>query len=550
MRVDSLPLLHQLAMEYNELVISPMIPTAPPDDDHGGADLSNLCSTVTDEADMEVEEVEMEMIGLLTIESSKRNFTDCSPINSQKGKKRGKYNMSKMVFTNPYTLERVKFTFVFSIWYMNYIIAPQSDDEKWCKKFRNRFRMPYPSYLYLVSRCQESEYFAQWDDGVTRYRGRRRTPISLLVLTALRYLGRGWTCDDLEESTGVSMETIRLFLLQFIKFGSTTLYNEYVQKPITQDELASCEREFLMAGFPGCVGSSDATHVIMERCPFRLRQLHLGYKLAHTARTYNMTVNHRRRILSTTTGHPSRFNDKTLVLFDDFVQSIHNNQYGDRFQFVLRDFNADGEIVDVGYRGCYLIVDNGYLKWSVTVPPIKDCNTRREARFSEWLESLRKDVECAFGILKKRWQILKTGIRFHGILNCDMVWLTCCALHNYLLDVDGLSEVWNSGIDCDYDTDDGSETVPFAIRKLIDPNCVRTGDYSGVGRGSDCVSDSDSASDHDDGDDLITDAIPNTDGSLNVTDLSLSYFRNKLITHFNISFSENKVRWPTRNRCN
>ena len=113
--------------------------------------------------------------------------------------------------------------------------------------------------------------------------------------------------------------------------------------PASADELASCEREFLMAGFPGCIGSSDATHIIMERRPFRLWQLHLGYKLAYTARTFNMTVNHRKRILSTTKGNPSRFNDKTLVLFDDFVQSIHNNHYGDKCSFVLKDFNAEGE---------------------------------------------------------------------------------------------------------------------------------------------------------------------------------------------------------------
>ena len=51
------------------------------------------------------------------------------------------------------------------------------------------------------------------------------------------------------------------------------------------------------------------------------------------------------------------------------------------------------EIIEVKYRGCYLIVDNGYLSWSVTVPPMKDSTSRAEIRFSEWLESLRKDVE-------------------------------------------------------------------------------------------------------------------------------------------------------------
>ena len=81
--------------------------------------------------------------------------------------------------------------------------------------------------------------------------------------------------------------------------------------------------------------------MLLECCSFRIRKLNLGYKLAHTARTYNMTVNHRKRILSTTKGYLVRFNDKTLVLYDDFVQSFQNNQYGDNFSFFLKDFDVN-----------------------------------------------------------------------------------------------------------------------------------------------------------------------------------------------------------------
>jgi DDE superfamily endonuclease len=57
-----------------------------------------------------------------------------------------------------------------------------------------------------------------------------------------------------------------------------------------------------------------------------------------------------------------------------------------------------------------------------------------------------KDVECTFGIMKGRFRILKTGIRLHRVEATDKIWMTCCALHNYLLDVDGLNEGWESGV--------------------------------------------------------------------------------------------------------
>ena len=48
-------------------------------------------------------------------------------------------------------------------------------------------------------------------------------------------------------------------------------------------------------------------------------------------------------------------------------------------------------------------------------------------------------MECTFGILKGMWQILKSGIRINGVDAVDNDWFTCCALHNWLLEIDGLN---------------------------------------------------------------------------------------------------------------
>ena len=103
-------------------------------------------------------------------------------------------------------------------------------------------------------------------------------------------------------------------------------------------------------------------------------------------------------------------------------------------------------VVTRTYQGAWLLVDNGYLAWPTTVPPIKTTSSRVEIRFSAWLESMRKDVECTFGILKGRWRILKTGIRLSGVDLADKIFLTCCALHNWLLETDGFTNNWNNGI--------------------------------------------------------------------------------------------------------
>ena len=56
-----------------------------------------------------------------------------------------------------------------------------------------------------------------------------------------------------------------------------------------------------------------------------------------------------------------------------------------------------------------------------------------------------------FGIMKGRFCILKYGFIFQTIADCDKTWLTCCALHNMLLEIDGLHKNWENGVCSDWE---------------------------------------------------------------------------------------------------
>ena len=83
--------------------------------------------------------------------------------------------------------------------------------------------------------------------------GQKATPIELLVLGSLRYLGCGWTFDDVEECTAVSQEVHRVFFGQFIEFAGTVLYNKYVVYPKNFEEAKEHMKEFTVAGLPGAL---------------------------------------------------------------------------------------------------------------------------------------------------------------------------------------------------------------------------------------------------------------------------------------------------------
>ena len=167
---------------------------------------------------------------------------------------------------------------------------------------------------------------------------------------------------------------------------------------------------------------------------------------------------------------------------------------------------------------------------------------------------MRKDVECAFGILKGRWRILKTGVRVQGVESVDKVWLTCCALHNWLLEIDGLDAGWQSQIlpltsewegnlgevDCEGLT----QNVVLLTTAGALPPCNY--DTSGMGIGDD-VNPTDEIHPVDlDSDDVFDPVALAGDNIRQTSELGLGFFHSRLVEHFDILFKQNKIQWPAR----
>jgi hypothetical protein len=140
-----------------------------------------------------------------------------------------------------------------SSWWTMYV-ERRPTKQRALKKFRRRFRMPYENAFELIDRVRREHAFPRFEgkDAV----GLVGASLELLVLGALRYLGRGFTFDDIEEATCIGEETHRRFFHAFVVWGSTVLFDEHVYGPRTNEEVASCISEYAQAGFPGCIGST------------------------------------------------------------------------------------------------------------------------------------------------------------------------------------------------------------------------------------------------------------------------------------------------------
>ena len=89
---------------------------------------------------------------------------------------------------------------------------------------------------------------------------------------------------------------------------------------------------------------------------------------------------------------------------DSFISGIRDGIVLDLddVSFELFAHDMKGCLKKLRFSGAYVIVDNGYLDWSCTIPLFGVSNNIDEIRWSKWLESMPKDVKCTFGIMKGR----------------------------------------------------------------------------------------------------------------------------------------------------
>jgi hypothetical protein len=136
----------------------------------------------------------------------------------------------------------------------------------------------------------------------------------------------------------------------------------------------------------------------------------------------------------------------------------------------------------------------------------------------------------------------------HCVEATGKIWLTCCALHNLVLEADGLNEQWNNGVPSDWEGDLGCHSprdvntlLPPALRRALQPDQMSGYNTSGMGPGNDHEANMDVETDPDLGDNL---ALGDKTTRI-VRHLSLNYFRKKLVEPFSIRFSQNSVQWPS-----
>ncbi len=172
---------------------------------------------------------------------------------------------------------------------------------------------------------------------------------------------------------------------------------------------------------------------------------------------------------------------------------IHDGKFLSDDDFSLLLYSGDRKGCDYPFTPAFMsswIMGN--LAWSCTVPPFSIMNNIDKTWWSKWVELMTKDVACTFdtqccGYLNQ--------VCIFMVYKVDKVCLTCRALHNWLLEIDGLSGEWKSGVPVSdwvgkmgsLDFDGLCPSISNAIARMSPNLEPHNYDLWGVGPGEDIV---------------------------------------------------------------
>jgi hypothetical protein len=326
--------------------------------------------------------------------------------------------------------------FVATNQYGRMISDPRTADPstKQHRMFVAEFRVPYAVFQEILEDCRGLGW-----SGSTAARcggvGRPGLPLEAKVLSALYRLGTGCIARTQGALFGMSPSCAQRFFLDFCAHNAQNSQHECTV-PSTVREMQRVERVYAKMGFPGCLGSVDGVHLHWARCPARLLSRHKGAK-GYASRSFNVTVDHRKFVQHVASSKPGAMNDKSTVRYDPHVIAVRRGQYKD-FRFKAR-----GKTI----TGGWLMSDGGYHRWRCLQCPRPHDSRPHVRTWSKALESVRKDVECTFGVMKGRFRILKLPFEFQSAQHIDYVFYTCAYLHNRILRYQSFGEVWQDDVD-------------------------------------------------------------------------------------------------------
>jgi len=278
-----------------------------------------------------------------------------------------------------------------------------------------------PLFLRIVDELGKwsSDYFTTRVDALGQ---QGLTPLQKCT-AAICQLANGSAADHLYESLKIG-ETTSLEAMKYFVEGVIAVFSgRYLRRPTMAD--AECLLKFgERRGFPGMFGNIDCMHWQWERCPtawkgqFTRGDQKVPTIILEVVASHDLWIWHAFFEVASSNNDINVLNQSHL-----FIEELKGQ--APRVQYMV-----NGNQYNTGYY----LADGIYLECAVFVKSISLPISDKDKLFAHEKEGKRKDIERSFGVLHRRWSVLKKPARLYDRGQLERVVLACIILHNMIVE--------------------------------------------------------------------------------------------------------------------
>ena len=255
--------------------------------------------------------------------------------------------------------------------------------------FRRKFRLPASMFDWIVATALHRQLFPEFhmDGSTCDAFSRPAVSLHVKILCVLRILGSGCDFSAVYDGSKVNEQAARLFFHRFNDVFVRSLYGDWVHPPSTKKDVDEALEIYRRLGLPGAIGSTDCFHLFWDKCPAQLKVDCRNGRYKRCTLVWSVSNDHHRKIYALSDPFHGCVSDKTIQLYDGFLQSVHmkTSPLFANAQYTLFDEHGTPK----QRQGAWILCDNGYHKWESMQMPPSTCTSQKEVIFREVLESAR-----------------------------------------------------------------------------------------------------------------------------------------------------------------
>lgn len=288
------------------------------------------------------------------------------------------------------------------------MISGEAPPEEWKKNFR----MSREDFSKL---CDELLPFITPDSNSPRL---GIEPEKRLAV-CLYYLKDTATLKMTANAFGISVPTISKCVKNVCKAIRDHLGPKYIKIP-NEAELEDYVKQFEEElGFPQVLGAVDGTHVPIQQ-PNENSHSFFSYKMNYTLNV-QAVCDFSGRFIDVEVRWPGGTHDAKIFANSGINKALKEGTIPKKSRFLLPGRDAVPLL---------LLADPAYPLLPRCMKEYSTCYTNEQVIFNQMLRSARNKVECAFGSLKARWQVLTTPIHI-ALEDTPTLIFACFVLHNF-----------------------------------------------------------------------------------------------------------------------